>query len=95
MIPGCKEEISQILRFANKEKSPCLLGGSATQLAGSTRPHTHGIVFSTDRLNKLETFEDYNFFERGAGCIVLQLAQRLEELGYYLAAHLASRRIAS
>jgi len=84
VMPGCKEEISQILRFANKEKVPVFVRGSATHLAGAARPHTHGIILSTDRLNKLDIFEDYNFFECGAGCIVLQLAQKLEGLGYYL-----------
>ena len=94
VMPGCKEEISQILRFANKEKIPVFVRGSASQLAGSTRPHTHGIMLSTDRLNKIEIFEDYNFFECGAGCIVLQLSQKLEELGYFLPVHPGSRRIA-
>lgn len=94
VMPGCKEEISQILRLANKEKVPVFVRGSATQLAGATRPHTHGIILSTDRLNKLDILEDYNFFECGPGCIVLQLAQKLEELGCYLPVHPGSRRIA-
>ena len=33
VMPGCKEEISQILRFANEEKVPVFVRGSATHLA--------------------------------------------------------------
>jgi glycolate oxidase len=65
VMPRSKEEISEILKFANKERIPVFVRGSATQLAGSTRPHTHGIILSIDRLNKLEILEDYNFFECG------------------------------
>ena len=57
--PGSREEISEILKYANVEKIPVFVRGSASQLAGSTRPHTHGIMLSIDRLNDIRIFEDY------------------------------------
>jgi len=95
VMPGSKEEISAILKLANREEIPVFVRGSASQLAGSTRPHTHGIMLSTNRFNKIEVFEDYGYFECGAGCVVLKVAQKLESLGYFLPVHPGSRRIAS
>jgi len=43
----------------------------------------------------MEVFEDYGYFECGAGCVVLKVAQKLEGLGYFLPLHPGSRRIAS
>lgn len=94
VMPGSKEEISEILKYANKEKIPVFVRGSASQLAGSTRPHTHGIMLSIDRLNKMEIFEDYNFFECGPGCIVFKVGEELGRLGCFLPVYPGSRRIA-
>jgi glycolate oxidase len=95
VMPGSKEEISAILKLANREGIPVFVRNSASQLAGSTRPHTHGIMLSTKRLTRMEVFEDYGYFECGAGCVVLKVAQKLEGLGYFLPVHPGSRRIAS
>jgi glycolate oxidase len=92
--PGSREEISEILKYANVEKIPVFIRGSASQLAGSTRPHTHGIVLSIDRLNDITIFEDYNFFECGPGCIVAKVAEKIGKSGYFLPVHPGSRVIA-
>ncbi len=92
--PGSREEISEILKYANVEKIPVFVRGSASQLAGSTRPHTHGIMLSIDRLNDIKIFEDYNFFECGPGCIVAKVDEKIGELGYFLPVHPGSRVIA-
>ena len=92
--PGSREEISEILKYANVEKIPVFVRGSASQLAGSTRPHTHGIMLSIDRLNDIKIFEDYNFFECGPGCIVAKVAEEVGKSGCFLPVHPGSRAIA-
>ena len=94
VMPGSKEEISEILKFANREKIPVFVRGSASHLAGATRPHTHGIILSINRLNKIELFEDYNFFECGTGCVVGKVAEEIGKSGYFLPIHPGSRAIA-
>ena len=94
VMPGFKEEISKILKFANKENVPVFVRGSASQLAGSTRPHTHGIILSINRLNKMKIFEDYNFFECEPGCVVGKVAEEIGRLGYFLPIHPGSQAFA-
>ncbi|MDY0222483.1 MAG: FAD-binding oxidoreductase [Desulfobacterium sp.] len=95
VMPRTADEVSGIMKFANKEKIPIFVRGSGTQLAGSSRPHTHGIVLNVHRLNQFEVYEDYGYMECGPGCVVAQLDDALAELGYYFPFHPGSRIIAN
>jgi len=94
-MPGSREEISEIMRYANRLKMPIFIRGSGTHLGGNYRPHVPGFVINTHRLNKLEIYEDYGFFECEPGCIIGDVADRLEELGYFLPMAPGSRQIAT
>ena len=94
-LPENKEQISQILKYANKEKVPVFVRGSGTQLAGSSRPHTPGIMINTRRMNKYNILEDYGFFECEPGLRNKQAIDLLAEKGWFLPQLVGSAVIAS
>jgi len=95
VMPQSAEEVSGIMKYANKEKIPIFVRGSGTQLAGSSRPHTHGIVLNVRNLNKFDIFEDYGFLECGPGCVVAKVDDAVAKLGYFFPFHPGSRIIAN
>lgn len=95
VMPGSKEEIREIVKYANRVKVPLFVRGSGTHLGGSYRPHIPGIVVNTRRLNRLEVFEEDGFFECGPGCIVGNVGDHLKELGYFLPIAPGSREVAT
>ena len=95
VMPGNKEEISEIVRYANIDKIPIFVRGSGTHLGGAARPHTHGILINMNRMNKIEFLEDYAFFECEPGCICAKVGEELDKKGYFLPMAPGSRLIAS
>ena len=51
--PGCMEEVSQILAYANQEHLPVTTRGAGTGLCGGCVPIHGGIVMSMMRMNKI------------------------------------------
>lgn len=51
--PGCTEEVSQILAYADQEHLPVTTRGAGTGLCGGCVPIHGGIVMSTMRMNKI------------------------------------------
>lgn len=51
--PGCAEEVSQILAYANQEHLPVTTRGAGTGLCGGCVPIHGGIVMSMMRMNKI------------------------------------------
>lgn len=51
--PGCTEEVSQILAYANQEHLPVTTRGAGTGLCGGCVPIHGGIVMSMMRMNKI------------------------------------------
>jgi glycolate oxidase len=94
-LPENKEQISQILKYANKEKVPVFVRGSGTQLAGSSRPHTPGIVINTRRMRKYELLEDYGFIECEPGLRNREAIDLLAERGWFLPQLVGSALIAT
>ena len=94
-LPETKEQISEIFKYANKEKIPVFVRGSGTQLAGSSRPHTPGIMINTAKMTQFEIFEDWGFYESGPGVRVEDAGQMLGKKGYFLPIWPGSRVIAS
>jgi len=95
VLPEKKEQIAEILKYANKENVPVFVRGSGTQLAGSSRPHTPGIMLNTSRLTSFEVKEGYGFFETGPGVTVGAAGDMLAERGWFLPILPGSRVIAS
>jgi glycolate oxidase len=84
VLPESKEEISEILKYANSQKIPVFVRGSGTSMVGAARPHCSGIIINTRRLNKFELLEDYGFVEFEAGCKCGAMEEELAKRGYFL-----------
>ncbi len=55
--PANSEEISKVLRLANREKTPVFPRGGGTGLAAGAIPTQDGIVLSLERLDKIEEID--------------------------------------
>ena len=95
VLPESTEQISQILKYVNREKIPVFIRGSGTQLAGSSRPHTPGIMINTSRMRKYELFEDYGYIECEPGLHNREVIDLLAERGWFLPQLVGSALIAS
>jgi len=95
VLPENKEQISRILKYANKEKVPVFIRGSGTQLAGSSRPHTPGIMINTRRMRNFDLSEDYGFIECEPGLRNREIIDLLAERGWFLPQLVGSALIAS
>lgn len=95
VLPENAEQVADVLRYATEQALPVFVRGSGTQLAGSSRPHTRGVILNTVRLRDFELFEDHGYFECGAGLRVAEVADWLAAKGYYLPVAPGSRLIAS
>jgi len=95
VFPRNAEEVSGVMKYANREKVPVFVRGSGTQLGGSSRPHTHGIVLNIRNLNDLEIYEEYGYFECGPGCVVATTDDIISKMGYFFPFHPGSRIIAN
>ncbi|MGC8621716.1 MAG: FAD-binding oxidoreductase [Caldisphaera sp.] len=95
ILPGTKEEVSEIFKYANKNKIPIFIRGSGTQLNGASRPHIPGIVLLTRRMKKIEIIEEGGYFECECGARCGEVTDQLQKKGYYLPIYPGSRVIAS
>jgi glycolate oxidase len=95
VLPKTAQDISEILKYANKEKIPVYVRGSGTQLIGASRPDTSGIVIFTSRMNTFEIKEDYGYFESGPGVRNAEAMDMLAEKGYFLPLVIGAKFIAS
>ena len=82
--PANAQEISEVLKYANKHKIPVTTYGSGTSLIFGTKPKHNGITLSTERLDSLEINEDHQWFECGAGIKTGRVIKELGKLGYFL-----------
>ena len=95
VLPETKEDVSEILKYANKEKIPVYIRGSGTQLIGASRPDRPGIVIFTSRMRSFEIKEDYGYFESGPGVRNAEAMDWLADKGYFLPLVIGAKFIAS
>jgi glycolate oxidase len=95
VMPKSKNEVSEIMKYANRIGVPVFIRGSGTSFTGASRYPAPGIVINTHRMDNIEIFEDYGFFECGPGCICESVAKEIETRGYFLPFAPGSRLIAS
>ena len=95
VMPKTKEEISEILKFANAQKIPIFVRGSGTSLSAHSRPHTSGIILNLHRMQKIEIFEEYGFFECEPGVPAGKVAEELAKINCFLPVWPGSRIVAS
>jgi glycolate oxidase len=76
--PETPEEISEIVKLANRYRMPIVPRGGGTGLCGAAVPTVSSIVLSMERLNKIVEFDDKNLMITVEGGVTLE--GLLEEL---------------
>jgi glycolate oxidase len=86
--PKNKEEISQILKLANKEKFPVTPRGGATGLVGSCVPVHGGLVLSLENMKEVLEVDTENLMAVvEAGVPLMEFYKRVEEEGLFFPPH--------
>lgn len=93
--PENEQEISKILKFANKEDIPVYPRGSGTGLLGAARIPERGIILSTSRIDFIDINTDYGYFECGPGATVDSVDIALGKHGFFLPVYPGSKLVAS
>ena len=90
--PANAEEISAILKLANREKIPVTPRGAGTGLSGGALPVFGGIVLSTERLNKIIEIDERNLQATVEPGVINQVFRdAVEEKGLFYPPDPASR----
>lgn len=90
--PKSAQEVSEILKYANKQKIPIYIQGSGTAFKGSPRPKRPGsILLSTQELSSFEMHEDDLYFEVGAGANQVEIERKLLGRGYFLPMNIGAK----
>ena len=82
--PATAQEVSKILKLANREKIPVFPRGGGTGLCGGAIPTRNGIILSLERLKGLEIDKDNLMAIAEAGVTLKELIEKVEEAGLFL-----------
>lgn len=83
-IPENNEELSELVKKLNSEKTPFTIAGAGTGLTGSRVPN-EGVIISLEKFNQIIEFnEDENYIVCGVGIRWRELNDFLETKGYFL-----------
>lgn len=96
VLPGSTEEVSQIVKFAHKERIPITARGSGTNLSGGTIPTKGGMVIHFSRMNRILEIDLKN--QRvivEPGLFTLTLKNNLARYGYVYQPDPASERVST
>ncbi len=96
VLPNSTEEVSQIVKFAHREKIPIVARGSGTNLSGGTIPARGGIVIHFSRMNRVLEIDIKN--QRAVvepGVFTLTLKNQLARYGYVYQPDPASERVST
>lgn len=86
--PASSEEISEILKLANREKTIVYPRGGGTGLVGGAIPTEDGIVLSLERLDKVEEVDKENLMAVAqAGVTLGQLIKAVEDADLFFPPH--------
>lgn len=85
VLPGCTEEVSEIMRLANRTDTPVTVRGGATTAALCTSKE--GIILDLNRMNKIIRIdEDHSLYLTAqGGCPIYTITQELDKRGFELA----------
>jgi len=90
------EQVSQVVKLANRERVPFLPRGSGTNLSGGTVPTRGGIIIALSRMNRILEIDLQN--QRAVaepGVFNLALQDALAPLGYFYAPDPASQKVST
>jgi len=84
VLPSSTEQVSEILKIADKYSMPVIARGAGTNLAGGCIPLNGGIIIHLSRMNQiLEVDKDNLLCRVQPGVAVEKLQQAVEEAGLY------------
>ncbi|MDD3012478.1 MAG: FAD-linked oxidase C-terminal domain-containing protein [Candidatus Gastranaerophilales bacterium] len=84
VLPLSKEQVSEVLKLADKYNTPVIARGAGTNLAGSCIPVKGGIIMHLSRMNQILEIDKNNLLCRvQPGVVVEKLQQEVEEAGLY------------
>lgn len=88
VMPRSSQEVSCILRLANKELIPVTPRGGATGLCGGCVPSFGGIVLSVEKMNRIIDIDKKNQMASvEAGVTLMDFYKRVEETGLFFPPH--------
>lgn len=85
--PANSQEISGILKLANRERIPVYPRGGGTGLCGAAVPTQDGIVLSLERLDKVEVDKENLMVVAQAGVRLEQLIKAVEDTDLFFPPH--------
>ncbi len=86
--PGTSEEISEILKLANRDKTPVYPRGAGTGLVCGAVPTQDGIVLSMERFDKVEEVDTENLMVVAqAGVTLAQLLEAVDKANLLFPPH--------
>lgn len=85
--PKNAEEVSKIMKLANKYKVPVFPRGGGTGLVGACIPTMSGIVLSLERMNEIKVDAENLIAEADAGATLRDLIDAAEEAGLSFLLH--------
>jgi glycolate oxidase len=86
--PSSAEEVAEVLKLANREKTPVFVRGGGTGICGGAVPIADGILLSTERLDGiLEVDKDNLMVIAGAGVPFGNMLKAVEEAGLFFPPH--------
>ncbi len=84
VLPINADEVSQVMRYASREKIAVTPRGSGTGLVGAAVPMEHGILLDMSRMNRfLELDEDNLTLTVEPGVLLMELSAYVEERGFF------------
>ncbi len=90
--PITTEGVSEVLKYANKNKIPVYIHGAGTAFKGSPKPKRPGsILLSTQGLTSIDPHEEDMYYELGAGVNLYELEKLLLDRGYMLPMTIGSK----
>ena len=85
--PANAQEVSEILKLANREKIPVYVRGGATGLVGGCVPTRSGIVLCVERMKEIEVDRENLMAVVGAGVTLGELLEAAEKADLFFPAH--------
>ena len=86
--PESAEEIAEILKIANREKTPVFVRGGGTGICGGAVPTVDGIIISTERLDRIEEVDRDNLMVVAqSGVTFGAVLQAVEDAGLFFPPH--------
>jgi glycolate oxidase len=83
-FPGVAEQISRILRLANREYFPVIPRGAGSGTSGGALPVKGGLVLAMDRFNRILSIDQDNLIVKTEpGVITAHLQEEVEKLGLF------------